>query len=116
MSSSSSILSRLHLETDHICRHSKAYRNTLPVQDRQDLQDTYSENVLFSAQAISAGFRIRGLDTSVEGLIQVAHELCQAVDILSCGLRERALFSIQQPYTDLFDKLKGKPLILETKL
>lgn len=71
-------------------KSSRDYRSNLPLGDQRELDSGFSENVLFAAEALSKGFRIRAIE-GVPALRESARQLCATFDALRFVLRERAL-------------------------
>lgn len=46
------------------------YRAQLPPEDQRELEGGFSENILFAAQALSRGFRIRGIEPFTAELVE----------------------------------------------
>lgn len=92
-------------ELDESLRSHKEYRISLPPQDRSELENTYSENILFAAEALSGGFRIRGIEGFTDELVEPAKTLCATLQALRASLRIRCSKSIYPPYFDIFDIL-----------
>lgn len=58
----------------------RPYLTSLPTNDRNELENQFSENILFAAQALSHGFRIRGIETSSFHLRIFAEKLAAALE------------------------------------
>lgn len=56
------------------------YRLLLPYDDQQELQACFSENILFAAEALARGFRIRGVEAYADVLRSPAVQLCAAIE------------------------------------
>ncbi|KAJ1553576.1 hypothetical protein HK405_007517 [Cladochytrium tenue] len=83
-------------------RRDRAHRALLPAADRRELDSaTFSEGVLFAAQALSAGLSVRGLEQASASLKNVAVPLCAAHAALRFAMRSRALTRPRPPYDDL---------------
>ncbi|KAG5461380.1 MAG: hypothetical protein BJ554DRAFT_6442 [Olpidium bornovanus] len=67
------------------------YRRHLPSEDQEELDDGFSENILFAAEALSRGFRIRGIERFTEQLLDPAKQLCAGFEALRFVFRSRAL-------------------------
>ncbi|KXS11517.1 hypothetical protein M427DRAFT_35651 [Gonapodya prolifera JEL478] len=77
---------------------SRSHRKTLPLDDQRELELGYSENILFAAQALSSGFRIRGLDANSPTLTQPAQQLIASLEAVRWVLRRRAVVDPYPPY------------------
>ena len=67
------LLEAVHLVYSDMPERDKAtrdYRNGLPPEDQRELEGGFSENILFAAQALSRGFRIRGIESFTADLIE----------------------------------------------
>lgn len=95
----------LHLELDNDQMASREYRALLPAFDRSELENCYSENIMFAAEALTRGFRIRGIEGHTAELLQPAQLLCATFEATRFFLRQRAERSIQAPYNDCFELL-----------
>ncbi|KAJ3110855.1 hypothetical protein HDU96_006219 [Phlyctochytrium bullatum] len=69
----------------------RAYRRRLPPEDQRELDVGFSENILFAAQALSKGFRIRGIEQFTPELVQPAKELCASMEAVKYRFRRAAL-------------------------
>lgn len=85
---------------------SRTYRQLLPVEDQRELEDTFSENILFAAKVISHGFRILGIEAYTEVLQEPARQLCAALEALRHVFRSRALSDPRPPYLDMIPVMK----------
>ena len=92
-------------ELDDEYKTPKTYRSVLPPADRAELESTYSENILFAAEALSGGFRIRGIEGQTSELIEPAKTLIGTLQALRASLRLRCDKSIYPPYYDIFEVL-----------
>lgn len=72
-------------------RADRSYRLQLPTEDRRELEEGFSENILFAAQALTRGFRIRGIEPFTVQLQASARHLCAAMDALRFVFRSSAL-------------------------
>ncbi|KAJ1993074.1 hypothetical protein H4R33_000786 [Dimargaris cristalligena] len=86
-------------------RSSRSYRQYLPDEDQQELNRTFSESILFAAQALTRGFQIRGIESRSEALAFPATELCASLDALRFVFRQRASECSQPPYEPLYPVL-----------
>ncbi|KAJ9062786.1 hypothetical protein DSO57_1006854 [Entomophthora muscae] len=80
---------------------SKDHRLHLPPNDQIELESGFSEGIFFAAQALTNGFRIRGIEYCTQDLIDPAKSLCAAMDALRFVFRTRASKSTIPPYNDL---------------
>ncbi|KAI8919459.1 hypothetical protein DFJ77DRAFT_278782 [Powellomyces hirtus] len=85
---------------------SRAYRRQLPPEDQRELEGGFSENILFAAQALSCGFRIRGIEEYTQELYEPARQLHVAIEALRLAFCRRALGCPSPPYEDLFPVLR----------
>ncbi|TPX51196.1 hypothetical protein SeMB42_g01834 [Synchytrium endobioticum] len=89
-------------DCDPSIRADRAYRNRLPPEDQRELDGRFSENILFAAQALARGFRIRGIEAFTAELTQPARNLCASIEALRFVFRTRATNKgTSPPYTDL---------------
>jgi hypothetical protein len=95
------IIYMIRLELDEHCWSPRSYREQLPSSDRAELENTYSENMFFAAQAIRSGFRIRGIERFTSQLQDPANALCSSLEFLRLCLHQRATTSLAPPYHDL---------------
>ena len=72
-------------------KSARDYRYLLPLEDQGELDGSFSENVLYAAQAISSGFRVRGIESHSQMLVEPARILCAAFDTLRFVCRMRCL-------------------------
>ncbi|KAJ3337953.1 hypothetical protein HDU93_000277 [Gonapodya sp. JEL0774] len=78
----------------------RSYRRTLPLDDQRELEFGYSENIMFAAQALSTGFRIRGVEAHSPILTPPAQQLTASFEALRWVIRGRAVRSPRPPYDD----------------
>lgn len=97
----------IYQETDDTYRASREYRRQLPLEDQRELESGFSENILFAAQALSRGFRIRGIEQFTPTLVQPALELAAALEALRFVFRSRALRDPTPFHQDLFEVIGG---------
>ncbi|KAJ3057230.1 Lateral signaling target protein 2 [Rhizophlyctis rosea] len=103
------LLEAIHLVYSDMPERDKAardYRNGLPPEDQRELEGGFSENILFAAQALSRGFRIRGIETFTAELVEPAKELCATLEALRFVFRCRALVCTSPPHEDLYSVLR----------
>ncbi|KAJ3188517.1 hypothetical protein HK101_009116 [Irineochytrium annulatum] len=81
----------LYSELDDTHRAPRDYRRHLPPEDQRELEGGFSENILFAAQALSKGFRIRGIEQFTHELADPARELCAAMEAMRYVCRSGAL-------------------------
>ncbi|KAJ3039847.1 hypothetical protein HDV00_011756 [Rhizophlyctis rosea] len=84
----------------------RTYRRSLPPEDQRELEGGFSENILFAAQALSKGFRIRGIEGFTGELVEPAKELHATLEALRFVFRCRAFVSTSPPHDDLFPVLR----------
>ncbi|KAJ3330717.1 hypothetical protein HDU76_005028 [Blyttiomyces sp. JEL0837] len=96
----------IYLDTDEEYRSSREYRRQLPPEDQRELEGGFSENILFAAQALSKGFRIRGIEQFTSELVEPAKALCAALDALRFVFRTKSLIAPTPFHFDLFDVIK----------
>ncbi|KAJ3108252.1 Lateral signaling target protein 2 [Phlyctochytrium planicorne] len=100
------LLDTIHLiysDLDDELKANRDYRRQLPPEDQRELENGFSENILFAAQALSKGFRIRGIEHFTTDLVQPARELCASVEALRYLFRLRSLTCPAANYDDLFE-------------
>ncbi|KAJ1920183.1 hypothetical protein IWQ60_007058 [Tieghemiomyces parasiticus] len=90
---------------DSTWKSSRSYRQYLPDEDQQELNRSFSESILFAAQAISRGFQIRGIEERSDSLNFPATELCASLDALRFVFRHRAAECTSAPYELLYPVL-----------
>lgn len=95
----------LHMELDEFQKAPREHRDILPSHDRNELEHGYSENIMFAAEALSRGFRIRGIENHTADLVQPAQMLCAIFEAIRFKLRLRAESNLFAPYTDCFQIL-----------
>ncbi|TPX31315.1 hypothetical protein SmJEL517_g05335 [Synchytrium microbalum] len=105
------LLESIHLvysECDISIRADKTYRSRLPPEDQRELEGGFSENILFAAQALARGFRIRGIESFTNELVEPARNLCAAMEALRFVFRMRRVGkdNTELPYSDLEAVLK----------
>ncbi|KAJ1649334.1 hypothetical protein IWQ61_009549 [Dispira simplex] len=86
-------------------RASRNYRQYLPDEDQHELNRSFSESILFAAQALSRGFQIRGIEDQSGVLRRPATELCASLDALRFVFRHRAQECARAPYVLLYPVL-----------
>ncbi|KAJ3280381.1 hypothetical protein HK104_000708 [Borealophlyctis nickersoniae] len=104
---------RLLLDSIYLCyvdlseedKSGRAYRAQLPPEDQRELEGGFSENIWFAGQALSRGFRIRGIEAFTAELVEPAKQLCATMEALRFVFRCRALVCTAPPHTDLFPVL-----------
>lgn len=69
----------------------REYRCSLPPEDQRELEGGFSENILFAAQALTRGFRIRGIEGFTAELVAPARQLCASMDALRLAFKRRAV-------------------------
>ncbi|KAI9208551.1 uncharacterized protein BJ171DRAFT_631178 [Polychytrium aggregatum] len=89
-------------EMDACQKTPKEYRQELSPEDRIELENRFSENVMFAAQALHGGYRIRGIEQYTFDLVAEARALCEAKESLRFAFRNRIVSSAAPPHTDLF--------------
>ncbi|KAI9296108.1 hypothetical protein K502DRAFT_323991 [Neoconidiobolus thromboides FSU 785] len=95
----------IYSDMDEELKISKAHRTNLPLEDQIELNQGFSENILFAAQAIVHGFHIRGIEHCSEELKVPALQLCAALEALRHVFRLRALEKPEPPYNCLYPVL-----------
>ncbi|KAI9328681.1 hypothetical protein DFJ73DRAFT_800543 [Zopfochytrium polystomum] len=88
-------------------RAPRDYRRQLPADDQRELDGGYSENILYAAQALSQGFRIRGIEGFTAELVQPARELYAALEAVRFVFRSRAVRDPSPVHEDLFEVLRA---------
>ncbi|KAJ9060029.1 hypothetical protein DSO57_1035224 [Entomophthora muscae] len=92
----------VYSDMDSQLKCSKAHRAQLPVEDQMELNQGFSENILFAAQAIVHGFHIRGIEHCSDELREPALQLCATLEALRHVFRTRSLEAPEPPYNGLF--------------
>ncbi|KAI0218771.1 hypothetical protein L0F63_003779 [Massospora cicadina] len=92
----------IYSEMDNQLKCSKLHRAQLPAEDQMELNQGFSENILFAAQAIVHGFHIRGIEHCSEELREPALQLCAALEALRHVFRTRSMEAPEPPYNGLF--------------
>ncbi|KAJ1979321.1 hypothetical protein H4R34_002875 [Dimargaris verticillata] len=90
---------------DDTWKSSRTYRQYLPEEDQGELNRSFSESILFAAQALSRGFQIRGIEDRTDVLTFPATELCASLDAVRFVFRHRAPECLQAPYEPLYPVL-----------
>jgi hypothetical protein len=80
----------IHTLSDEEYKSARDYRRQLPPEDQRELEGSYSENILFAAQALSHGFRIRGIEQFTTDLYEPAKEVCASLEALRYVLNRAA--------------------------
>ncbi|KAI9090530.1 hypothetical protein DFS34DRAFT_697846 [Phlyctochytrium arcticum] len=96
----------IYCDMDDDLKASRAYRLRLPADDQRELEGGFSENILFACQALSRGFRIRGIEHFTSELVEPARLLYAALDALRFAFRTRVLSCPSPPYDDLYPVLR----------
>ncbi|KAJ3016806.1 Lateral signaling target protein 2 [Thoreauomyces humboldtii] len=96
----------IYSEMDESLKASRSYRRQLPAEDQRELEGGFSENILFAAQALSRGFRIRGIEDYTAELYEPARQLHAAVEALRLAFSTRALSCSSPPYPDMYPVLR----------
>ncbi|KAJ3224974.1 hypothetical protein HK099_007603 [Clydaea vesicula] len=81
----------IYQEMDESLRSSRGYRAQLPPEDQRELEEGFSENILFAAQALTRGFRIRGIENFTHDLLEPARTLCASIEALRMVFRKYSL-------------------------
>lgn len=76
----------------------KFYRLHLPYEDQAELNRSFSENILFAAQALSSGFRIRDVEHYTDILRGPAEELIAVFCALRFAFRAQCSKNASPPY------------------
>lgn len=96
----------LYLEADETIKSSRSHRDMLPSEDRIELSNGFSENVLYAGQALARGYRIRGIESYTEELRTPAIRLIHNFQNLRISFRQRCFSNPLPPYRDLDPILK----------
>ncbi|EPZ32116.1 hypothetical protein O9G_002611 [Rozella allomycis CSF55] len=91
----------VYSEMDESIKAPRTYRSVIPREDQMELEDGFSENILFAAEAISRGFRIRGIENYTDLLKHPAVQLHGAFEAVRFVFRNRAMNNPEPPYHDL---------------
>lgn len=91
----------IYIEGDESIKAPRGHLAYLPPEDHSELLDNYSENILYAAQALQSGYKIRGIETFTEELLEPADHLIQAFTSLRVAFTERAMKDTRPPYRDL---------------
>jgi hypothetical protein len=70
-------------------KSARDYQRYLPAEDQRELSNCFSENILFAAEALTGGFRIRGLETFTAVLQEPARALFASLQSVRFVLRRR---------------------------
>jgi hypothetical protein len=89
----------VYVQLDERDKISKSYRNMLPREDFEELERSFSENILFAAESISHGFTIRGIERFTPLLFEPSKTLCASLDALRYVFRMAALDDLNSPFT-----------------
>ncbi|KAJ3412930.1 Lateral signaling target protein 2 [Chytridiales sp. JEL 0842] len=81
----------IHTNADQEYKASREYRRQLPPEDQRELDGGYSENILFASQALSNGFRIRGIEQFTAELYEPAKQVCASLEALRYVLTRIAI-------------------------
>ena len=90
---------RIYDELPEHVRSSRSYRESLPEEDSQELENAFSENIFFAAEALYHGFRIRGIEYFTDELAPPARELYAAFEAVRFVLRTAALTNPEPPHS-----------------
>ncbi|KAI8928553.1 hypothetical protein BC831DRAFT_447700 [Entophlyctis helioformis] len=86
---------------------SRDYRNRLAPGDHAELGGTYSERILFTAQALSRGFQVRSIcELQAFHMLESANVLKSAYHTAIAAFYSRTCWSILPPYDDLAPVLR----------
>ncbi|KAI9142010.1 hypothetical protein BKA69DRAFT_1071007 [Paraphysoderma sedebokerense] len=96
----------IYSDMDEESKLNRDYRRQLPQEDQQELDNGFSENILFAAEALSHGFRIRGIESFTNELIEPARQVCASMEALRFVFRSRALENSEPPYHNLWPVLR----------
>lgn len=93
----------IYTDVDDDYKSPREYRRQLPPEDQRELENGFSENILFAAQALARGFRIRGIEQFTSELVEPAKQLCATMEALRYVFRSRAIeCGAGLPYNDLW--------------
>ncbi|KAJ3295813.1 hypothetical protein HDU79_008340 [Rhizoclosmatium sp. JEL0117] len=104
----------LYSEIDEDKKSSRDYIQQLPPDDQRELTGGFSENIYFASQALSSGYRIRGIEQYTSELLQPARHVTAAMGAVRHVLRERVLRDPMPPHRDLFPVLQDFDLAWAT--
>ncbi|KAJ3149068.1 hypothetical protein HDU89_004070 [Geranomyces variabilis] len=91
----------VYIDMDETYKASRTYRQQLPPEDQRELEGGFSENILFAAQALSCGFRIRGIEEYTTELFPSAQNLHRCMENVRSAFCKRAVTCPATPYDDL---------------
>ncbi|KAJ3149858.1 hypothetical protein HDU86_006815 [Geranomyces michiganensis] len=95
----------VYVDMDETYKASRTYRQQLPPEDQRELEGGFSENILFAAQALSCGFRIRGIEEYTTELFPSAQNLHRCMELIRSAFCKRAVTCPATPYDDLLGVL-----------
>ncbi|KAJ3250853.1 hypothetical protein HDU77_006310 [Chytriomyces hyalinus] len=95
----------IYIGMDEDMKSSRSYVSSLPPDEQRELTDGFSENIYYASQALSKGYRIRGIEQYTSELLQPAKELSASMAALTVVFRNRVMTKPQPPYRDLFPVL-----------
>ncbi|RKP04289.1 hypothetical protein CXG81DRAFT_23065 [Caulochytrium protostelioides] len=97
----------IRTEAGPLVNADRGYRQQLPLRDQEELDGCYSENILFAAQALSRGFRIRGIEAFAPELRVDAQVVCASLDALRHALLYGAASRRRVPVADFQAGMAG---------
>ncbi|KAI9327485.1 hypothetical protein BDR26DRAFT_875234 [Obelidium mucronatum] len=96
----------IYAEIDEELKSPREYIQQLPPDDQRELTGAFSENIYFASQAVSKGYRIRGIEQYTSELIDPAQQLSASMDALRYVFHTRLSRSPLPPHHDLHGVLK----------
>lgn len=96
----------IYYQADERIKYRRDYRSYLPLQDQMELNEGFSENILYACQVLQKGYRIRGIESHMEELREPAIILFAAWQSLCNVFVNQAIIDSRPPYLNLEPVLK----------
>jgi hypothetical protein len=96
----------IYHQSSMLCKTPRRYLRALPYEEQVHLGTGYNHSILYAAQALSKGYRVRGIEENSEDLKEPAIILCAAFNALRSQFWERSLKDCRPPYNDLEPVIK----------
>lgn len=96
----------IYYQADERVKYKRDYRSYLPLQDQMELNEGFSENILYACQVLQKGYRIRGIESHMEELLAPAIILFASWQSLCTVFVNQAIIDSRPPYLNLEPVLK----------
>jgi hypothetical protein len=96
----------IYYQADERIKFQREYRSYLPMQDQMELNEGFSENILYACQVVQKGYRIRGIESHMEELREPAIVLFAAWQSLCTVFVNQAIIDSRPPYRNLEPVIK----------